>query len=74
MSLSGTGTLSNSQCTISAQGSSAVQTGAQVALTLNITFKPAFVGPKAVWMAAQTLGAAQTSAWQALGAWNVPGN
>jgi hypothetical protein len=29
-------------------------------------------GFKGVWMAAQTMGAAQTSACQALGAWTVP--
>ena len=72
MALSGTtNTLSNSQCTISAQGSSASTNGAQLTLNLNVTFKSAFTGPKGVWMAAQTL-AAQTSPWQALGAWRVP--
>jgi hypothetical protein len=73
MLLSGSGTLTNGQCTISAQGSGAVQTGSQLALTLNILFKPAFAGSKVVWMAAQTLSGA-TSAWQPLGAWTVPGN
>ena len=70
--LSGTNTLSNSQCTISAQGSSvSTPTAGTLAVTLNIAFKSGFTGPKAVWMAGQTL-AGQTSAWQSLGAWRVP--
>ena len=70
--LAGTNTISNSQCTISAQGSSVSVNGAQLTVNLNIAFKPAFTGPKAVWTAVQTMGGAQTSAWQALGAWLVP--
>ena len=68
MVLTGTNSVSNGQCSVSAQGSSATTSGSQLMLNLNITFKPAFAGPKAVWMAAQTLGG-QTSPWQALGAW-----
>jgi hypothetical protein len=52
----------------------ALGNGAQVMLTLNISFKPAFAGHRGVWLAAQTLGGAQTSDWQALGNWSVPGN
>jgi len=74
MALTGTNSLSNSQCTVSAQGSGYVMGGAQGILTLNIGFKPAFAGHQGVWMAAQTLGGAQTSAWQALGNWSVPAN
>jgi len=74
MGLSGANRLANSQCTVSEQGSSVVRSGAQIAVSLNISFNAAFVGPKVVWMAAQTLGGAATSGWQALGAWNVPGN
>jgi hypothetical protein len=70
--LTGSNTISNSQCTISAQGSSVVQNGAQTILNLNVTFKPGFTGPKGVWMAAQTLGAAHTSPWEVLGNWIVP--
>ena len=71
MLLSGSGTLSNSQCTITANASSVTVSGNQLTVNLNITFKAGFTGPKGVWMAAQTL-AAQTSPWQALGAWQVP--
>jgi hypothetical protein len=72
VTLGGMGTISNSQCTVSAQGGNVLKTGAQIAVSLNIGFKPAFGGSKAVWMAAQTVNGV-TSAWQALGAWAVPG-
>ena len=71
MVLTGTNTVSNSQCTVSAQGSSVVTSGAQLIVSLNIGFKPAFAGPKGVFMAVQTLSA-QTSAWQPLAEWYVP--
>ncbi len=70
--LSGTNTISNSQCTISSQGSSVTASGAQLIVNLNITFNHSFSGPKGVWMAAQTMGGLQTSEWQALGTWRVP--
>ena len=70
--LTGTNTIGNSQCTISAQGSSVTVNGAQLIVNLNIAFTHAFAGPKGVWMATQTMGGAQTSQWQALGAWQVP--
>lgn len=69
--LAGANSLTNSQCTVSSQGSNVTVNGNQLVVTLNVTFKAAFTGPKVVWMAAQTVGA-QTSAWQALGAWDVP--
>ena len=74
IALTGTNTISNSQCTISAQGSTVQSNGNALTVTLPITFKPAFAGFRGVWLAVQTMGAAQTSAWQALGAWNVPAN
>jgi hypothetical protein len=49
-----------------------VQTaGNTLTVTLPISFKPAFSGFKAVWLAAQTMAGA-TSAWQALGAELIP--
>jgi len=71
--LTGSNTIGNSQCTVSAQGSQVQANGSTLTVTLPITFKPAFAGFKGVWLAAQTMGAAETSAWQALGAWVVPG-
>jgi len=70
--LTGNNTISNSQCTISAQGSNVQTIGNILTVTLPITFKTAFAGFKGVWLAAQTLGG-QVSPWQALGAEVVPG-
>jgi len=72
--LTGNNVISNSQCAISSLGSGTQIIGNTLTLTLPISFRPTFAGFKGVWLAAQTMGAAQTSAWQALGAWNVPGN
>ncbi len=69
--LTGTNTISNSQCTVSAQGSSVTQTGNQLSLTLRYTFKAGFTGPRVIWMAASSL-AGQHSTWWAFGNWNVP--
>jgi len=71
--LAGNNTIGNSQCTISAEGASVQTNGNTLVVTLPVTFKTGFAGFKGVWLAAQTMGAAQTSAWQALGAWAVPG-
>jgi hypothetical protein len=70
--ITGSNTISNSQCSISAQGASVQTSGNTLTVTLPVTFTTAFAGFKAVWMAAQTMGGAQTSPWQALGAWSVP--
>ena len=48
--------------------------GNTLTVTLPITFNTAFAGFKGVWLAAQTMGGAQTSPWQALGAEVVPGS
>jgi len=70
--LSGANSVSNSQCTISAEGASVNTTGNTLSVTLPITFKTGFAGFKGVWLAASTMSG-QTSAWQALGAEAVPG-
>lgn len=72
--LTGNNTISNSQCTISALGSNVQANGNTLTVTLPIAFNPVFAGFKGVWLATQTLGGAQTSPWQALGAWTVPAN
>ena len=69
--LTGTNSLSNSQCTVSL-GSPLPPTAASILpLVLNIIFKSGFTGQKVVWMAGQTL-AGQTSPWQPMGVWRVP--
>jgi len=73
--LTGNGTIGNSQCmisAISAQGSVVQSNGNTPSLTLPIAFKPASAGFKGLWLAAQTMNADQTSAWQILGAEALP--
>jgi hypothetical protein len=70
--LTGTNTIENSQCKISAQGSSVVLNGATMTVNLNYQFKTGFAGFKAAWTAVQTNGGAQTSAWKPVGGWLVP--
>ncbi|MEO8026402.1 MAG: Ig-like domain-containing protein, partial [Bryobacteraceae bacterium] len=65
--LNGSGTLSNSQCTISGAGSSASGVGTTLTLTLTITFKQAaFSGNKVIWAAARDI-AENSSGWRNLG-------
>jgi hypothetical protein len=74
LSLPGTGTAQNSQCSIAGTGSSVNGSGDTLTLTLNITFKPAFAGAKTsnkvFYMAAQDT---VSSDWFAMGTWHVPG-
>ena len=71
--LTGSNIVSNSQCSVSAQGASVSASGNRLTLTLPVTFKTAFAGFKGVWLAAQTLQG-QTSQWQALGVRSIPAN
>jgi hypothetical protein len=71
MSLPSSGTLHNSQCTISGTGSLVSASGDTLTLTLAITFASGFSGNKIPYTAARS--SSQNSGWQALGTWNVPG-
>jgi len=73
MVLTGKNSVANSQCSISAAGSSVVQNGSKTVLNLKVAFSPSFAGSKVAWMATQTMGGAQTSSWQSLGTWSIPG-
>src|SRR6185436_1635052 len=67
--LGDTGSIQNSQCSVSlvsAQGA-----GTTLTLKLNITFKPVFGGNKIEYVAARDTGSGNTD-WQALGVWQVP--
>jgi len=70
MTLPGTGTIQNSQCSISGAGSSVTGSGDTLTLTLVVTFKPSFSGNKVFYTAAQDTA---SSGWHALGTWSVPG-
>jgi len=72
LTLGGTGAIGNSQCSITAAGSSASGSGNVLTLTLNITFTNSFAGNKVIYMAARDQQN-NNSGWQALGAWSVPG-
>jgi hypothetical protein len=64
------GTLQNSQCSVT--GGSASASGNNLTLNLTMTFAPGFPGNKTLFGFAHDLGG-RTSEWQALGTWTVPG-
>ncbi|HYW47857.1 MAG TPA: FG-GAP-like repeat-containing protein [Bryobacteraceae bacterium] len=72
MTLPGSGTVQNSQCSISDTGSSIAGSGNNLTVTLAITFKAAFAGSKVMYLAAREPGGAN-SGWQAMGTCGVPG-
>jgi hypothetical protein len=65
MVVPGTGSVSNSQCTISGAGSSVTASGNNSSLTLAIAFTQAFAGNQVFYLAARS--ATQNSGWQAVG-------
>ena len=69
--LPGSGTAQNSQCSITAAGSSVSASGNNLTFTLVITFAPSFAGNQVIYMSARD--ASSTSPWQPLGTWNIPG-
>ncbi len=71
MPLTGNNMVENSQCRVNAQGSTASSVGGVLTLSLNITMKPAFSGPRGVWTALQDTSG-QVSPWRIAGAWLVP--
>jgi hypothetical protein len=64
--------MSNSQCTVSAVGSSASGSGNTLTLTLNINFSSSFAGNRIFYTAAGNAAGTENSGWHALGAWTVP--
>lgn len=71
LALNGTGTTSNSQCTIVGAGSSATVSGNTLTLTLVIQFNATnFSGRKVVYMAARD-GDQNNSGWQPMGTYSV---
>jgi len=72
MTLPGSQSVSNSQCTVSGAGSSVSSNGNTVTLTLAITFAAGFAGNQVIYLSAQD--ASGSSGWQVLGTWNVPGS
>jgi hypothetical protein len=69
VTVGGSGTLSNSQCTVNAGGSSVSASGITLTLSLAVTFTAGFIGAKNVYMEVQN--ATQDSGWSAQGTWTV---
>jgi 6-phosphogluconolactonase (cycloisomerase 2 family) len=69
----GSGTLSNSQCTINGANSSVSKSGQTITLNVNITFKTSFTGTKTLWMRGDE-SAGFSSGWIARGNWTILGN
>jgi hypothetical protein len=65
----GSGTLSNSQCSIA--GTSVAVIASSVTLSATVTFTPAFAGSKTIW-ASWYSGGQQQGNWQNIGSWTVP--
>jgi hypothetical protein len=71
LTLSGSGTLGNSQCTVTGAGSSASGSGNTLTLTLNMTFPSSFAGNRIVYAAARSNGDVLNSGWQSVGSLTV---
>ena len=60
----GSGSVSNSQCTVLGSGSSATISGNQLTVGYNIQFKAAFAGAKTIWTNAYSVSSGLGSAFQ----------
>jgi hypothetical protein len=67
----GTGTLQNSQCSLSTAVTTAVLNGNTLTLTLPMTFSSGYAGAKNIYMYAADV-AGSNSGWQQQGTWTVP--
>jgi hypothetical protein len=70
MVLGGGGSIQNSQCSVGA-GSTAFLGGTQLTLRLNITFNPAFMGNRVLYIAGRDTAGGNNTGWQAMGVWSV---
>jgi hypothetical protein len=71
ITLGGSSSTSNGQCTVNSAGSSAAGNGDTLTLVLNMSFTGNFAGNKVIYLAARDLHG-KNSGWQALGTWGVP--
>jgi len=70
-SLGASGSLSNSQCTVSWGSAPVNAAGNTLALTLNMAFTAAFGGHRVMYLAARDVNEADNTDWHAMGAWSV---
>jgi hypothetical protein len=68
--LGGTGTLSNSQCSIGVAAATVSTSGNNLTLNLPVTFTAAYTGAKTTYMYAA--GSTAASGWQSMGTWTAP--
>lgn len=73
LAIPGSGVISNSQCTISAAGSSVSGSGTALSVSLNMSFSAGFAGNRIVYAANRDYVGNNTG-WLPTGTWNVPGN
>ena len=71
MALPSSGSLQNSQCTITASGSSVSASGNTLTLNLAMQFSSSFAGDRVFYLAARN-NASGNSGWQAVGSVTVP--
>jgi hypothetical protein len=64
LTLGGSGTVSNGQCTVLSEGSSFTGTPERPVLRLRVRFAPGFGGPRLVQVASRTRNDAESSGWQ----------
>jgi len=69
--LGSAGSVSNSQCSIAAAGSSASGSGNTLTVTLNVSFAAGFDGNQVIYIAARDNLDVNTSGWQPMGSWTV---
>jgi hypothetical protein len=63
----GSAGVSNSQCAVTAAGSSANVSANTLTLTLNVTFSEAFAGNRVIWAAGRDRSDGNNTGWQAMG-------
>jgi len=68
-SLATSGTLSNSQCTVTWGNTPMAGSGNNLAITLTIAFSAAFSGNSVFYLAARDASEANNTGWQAMGTW-----
>jgi len=77
MVLNGTGFLSNSQCIVVGEGSSATPSGNTLTLTLQMGFNPGYLGSpglagnRVFYLGARDVNEQNNTGWQAMGSWTV---
>ena len=70
ITVGGTGSVSNSQCSISASSAAVVSSAQTLTLNLAFSFQPSYTGTNRVYLNAMDTGG-QTSGWVQLGTWTI---